>query len=222
MPGARGGCRAAGLGCGAGEGRGPWPLCIALLEEGAGKAEPQGERGTWEGRTGPTTVASLRMGAGLRDAVAAAGVAACAWAAVVEAAPTPTLCLGLVAAVMLWVWKPTPPRLADGSVVAGPGRSLPFIGATIELLREFDTVPEWLTREQSKAGWGKTWGGSTLRMGGFSEGYCVLATPAAVQHVLKDNFENYHKGEPFRRVLGDFLGNGIFATDGATWRHHRK
>ena len=26
----------------------------------------------------------------------------------------------------------------------------------------------------------------------------------------------------FKTALALFLGNGIFATDGATWRHHRK
>ena len=63
-------------------------------------------------RTQRLCLLRARMGVGLRDVVAAAGVAAGAGAAVVEAAPPPALCLGLLAAVMLWVWKPTPPRLA--------------------------------------------------------------------------------------------------------------
>ncbi|KAF9159356.1 hypothetical protein DFQ26_006620, partial [Actinomortierella ambigua] len=36
------------------------------------------------------------------------------------------------------------------------------------------------------------------------------------------NFENYVKGPTFRWVLGDLLGDGIFVSDGAQWRFHRK
>lgn len=40
--------------------------------------------------------------------------------------------------------------------------------------------------------------------------------------VLKDNFENYVKGENFSSLFTDFLGDGIFNSDGANWRMHRK
>ena len=30
------------------------------------------------------------------------------------------------------------------------------------------------------------------------------------------------KGETFRDVLGEFLGEGIFASDGPAWSQHRK
>jgi len=43
-----------------------------------------------------------------------------------------------------------------------------------------------------------------------------------VKHLLKDNFENYVKGNDFRDGLGEFLGEGIFAADGPVWKFHRK
>ncbi|KAG0241453.1 hypothetical protein BGW41_005911 [Actinomortierella wolfii] len=36
------------------------------------------------------------------------------------------------------------------------------------------------------------------------------------------NFENYHKGPMFHWALTDILGDGIFVSDGAQWRFHRK
>lgn len=54
-------------------------------------------------------------------------------------------------------------------------------------------------------------------LGGF-----VLCTPEAVRHVLKDNFESYEKTEIIQEPLSEFLGNGIFTSDGDIWKLHRK
>nr|AJD25218.1 cytochrome P450 CYP94A48 [Salvia miltiorrhiza] len=48
------------------------------------------------------------------------------------------------------------------------------------------------------------------------------ANPANVQHLLKENFHNYEKGEFFKTTLRDFLGNGIFNSDGQTWKFQRQ
>ncbi|KAL2491168.1 Cytochrome [Abeliophyllum distichum] len=40
--------------------------------------------------------------------------------------------------------------------------------------------------------------------------------------MLKTNFENYPKGTRFRNLLEDFLGRGIFNTDGELWKIQRK
>jgi cytochrome P450 len=50
----------------------------------------------------------------------------------------------------------------------------------------------------------------------------VLCTPEAVKHVLKDKFERYEKTSVIQEPLSEFLGNGIFTSDGAIWRLHRK
>ncbi|KAI6696954.1 hypothetical protein NL676_017073 [Syzygium grande] len=50
----------------------------------------------------------------------------------------------------------------------------------------------------------------------------ITANPAVVEHVLRSRFENYPKGDRFIALLGDFLGKGIFNSDGELWRVQRK
>ncbi|CAL0332813.1 unnamed protein product [Lupinus luteus] len=54
-------------------------------------------------------------------------------------------------------------------------------------------------------------------------GYSVLtANPDNVEHILKTRFDNYPKGERFISLLMDFLGRGIFNSDGHLWKVQRK
>ena len=39
---------------------------------------------------------------------------------------------------------------------------------------------------------------------------------------MKTNFKNYEKSEDINAFLKEFLGTGIFASDGAIWKFHRK
>jgi cytochrome P450 len=50
----------------------------------------------------------------------------------------------------------------------------------------------------------------------------VLIDPAAVNHILKVNFDNYIKGDDFREALFPFLGDGIFNTNGSCWKQQRQ
>ncbi|KAG5222729.1 cytochrome P450 [Salix suchowensis] len=50
----------------------------------------------------------------------------------------------------------------------------------------------------------------------------VTANPGNVEYMLKTNFNNFPKGQPFTEILGDFLGYGIFNVDGELWRTQRK
>ncbi|KAL5725133.1 hypothetical protein ACHQM5_008313 [Ranunculus cassubicifolius] len=50
----------------------------------------------------------------------------------------------------------------------------------------------------------------------------ITANPLNVEHMLKTNFLNYPKGERVRYLLKDFLGNGIFNSDGDLWKVQRK
>lgn len=43
-----------------------------------------------------------------------------------------------------------------------------------------------------------------------------------MRHILQSNFDNYGKGDVWIRNLGEMLGVGIFAVDGARWKVHRK
>ena len=42
----------------------------------------------------------------------------------------------------------------------------------------------------------------------------MSSDPVVFKHVLIDNFENFVKGEKFRIRAWDFLGDGIFNSDG--------
>ncbi|CAO3609763.1 unnamed protein product [Mucor hiemalis] len=46
--------------------------------------------------------------------------------------------------------------------------------------------------------------------------------PRNVEHVLKNNFENYIKGPEFHASLVDLFGNGIFNANGEDWKYQRK
>ncbi|KAA8545338.1 hypothetical protein F0562_020122 [Nyssa sinensis] len=48
------------------------------------------------------------------------------------------------------------------------------------------------------------------------------ADPANVEHILKNNFENYGKGWHNYSILRDLLGDGISTVDGDKWREQRK
>jgi cytochrome P450 len=51
----------------------------------------------------------------------------------------------------------------------------------------------------------------------------IVNTPEDVQHILRDNFDNYHVAAGLRgNNLRDFLGDGIFNADGQLWLHQRK
>ncbi|XP_027095390.2 cytochrome P450 94A2-like [Coffea arabica] len=50
----------------------------------------------------------------------------------------------------------------------------------------------------------------------------LTANPSTVQHILKSHFHVYGKGDVFRTTLSDFLGEGIFNTDGANWKFQRQ
>lgn len=56
----------------------------------------------------------------------------------------------------------------------------------------------------------------------FGSRQLFTANPAVVQHILKTNFIVYHKGPTLSRALGDFLGQGIFNSDGAGWKSQRQ
>ncbi|CAN6339532.1 unnamed protein product [Urochloa humidicola] len=50
----------------------------------------------------------------------------------------------------------------------------------------------------------------------------VTANPADVEHVLRTNFANYPKGAHAISMLEDFLGRGLFNSDGEQWLWQRK
>jgi cytochrome P450 len=68
----------------------------------------------------------------------------------------------------------------------------------------------------------KTWGGPLPKFGGLPGGYVYISHEDSIKHVLSDEFDSYVKGDIWRKVLGELLGDGIFTVDGDQWRIHRK
>lgn len=50
----------------------------------------------------------------------------------------------------------------------------------------------------------------------------VSSDPAVIQHVLKTNYENYHKSEIQMKRMGHFLGAGLLTSHGKTWHTQRR
>ncbi|KAM0909647.1 hypothetical protein ACQ4PT_014703 [Festuca glaucescens] len=50
----------------------------------------------------------------------------------------------------------------------------------------------------------------------------ITANPANVEYIAKTNFRNYPKGESVVSAMEDFLGHGIFNSDGDQWLWQRK
>ncbi|GJN27692.1 hypothetical protein PR202_gb15734 [Eleusine coracana subsp. coracana] len=53
-------------------------------------------------------------------------------------------------------------------------------------------------------------------------GGAITANPANVEHILRTRFDNYPKGALTLSIVEDFLGRGIFNSDGEQWLRQRK
>ena len=104
--------------------------------------------------------------------------------------------------------------------IPGP-KSYPLVGILPHAILDFERWPERCSEYSKEFGY-KTWGGglpNTLSMGGA---VYWITDPDNVKHVLSTNFDNYEKGKALRELYSDLLGTGIFASDGAIWKTHRK
>lgn len=101
----------------------------------------------------------------------------------------------------------------------GP-KSYPILGILPHVIRTWEDWPEESARLSKK--YGRTWGGGVPNVPGLNGAFFFIIDEASVRHVLSENFENYQKGPAFRKMYGDLLGLGIFASDGDLWKVHRK
>ncbi|KAH6806790.1 cytochrome P450 [Perilla frutescens var. frutescens] len=95
----------------------------------------------------------------------------------------------------------------------GP-KTWPFLGAAIEQLMNYEEMHDWLLKylKQSR----------TVVVPMPFTTYTYIANPADVEHVLKNNFSNYPKGEVYHSYMEVLLGDGIFNVDGEQWKKQRK
>lgn len=93
----------------------------------------------------------------------------------------------------------------------------PIVGVLPEFIKNRARVHDWFTETLSHCP-GNT---DVLRLPGIKPGI-ITANPLNVEYFLKTNFENYPKGELLITTLEDFLGRGIFNSNGELWRVQRK
>ncbi|KAL4203313.1 hypothetical protein AMTRI_Chr01g103410 [Amborella trichopoda] len=99
---------------------------------------------------------------------------------------------------------------------SGP-KAYPILGNLIEFVLNRHRFLEWMTEMLSRS---PTQTVTLRRLGGVRG--IVTANPLNVEYMLKNNFENYPKGPKFISLLHDFIGDGIFNSDGDMWKIQRK
>ena len=91
----------------------------------------------------------------------------------------------------------------------------------MELVKKWEVMPDYLVELQREFKY-KTVAVPGPYIGSIPGGAILIWDEKNLEHVLNKNFANYEKGKNVRDILGDFLGNGIFASDGKQWKLHRK
>jgi len=112
----------------------------------------------------------------------------------------------------------SPPDRRHKNVPGPPSK--PFVGCLLLVDEHWPELPDFILRYNEK--YGKTWCAPVPNIGLLGTAMFSLTDEASIKHVLKDQFANYEKGDNFREALGEFLGDGIFTSDGALWKVHRK
>lgn len=125
------------------------------------------------------------------------------------------LLVAVVAAYWLWFQR-------ISRWLKGP-RVWSVLGSLPGLIEQRDRMHDWITEN--------------LRACGGTYQTCICAVPFLakkqglvtvtcdpknIEHMLKTRFDNYPKGPTWQAVFHDFLGQGIFNSDGDTWLFQRK
>ena len=133
---------------------------------------------------------------------------------------TTTIFIGIASLTLLVLYHRMKPKFPDGLPCPESHHIFGFIPFLVKNIRQFPSETTKLCFRHNR-----TWGAPIPRIPGMSllpPIYLFLFHEDNVKYVLQDNFENYEKGDFFRVIFGDLLGEGIFAVDGKAWKHHRK
>ncbi|XXG41293.1 hypothetical protein AAC387_Pa01g1786 [Persea americana] len=96
-------------------------------------------------------------------------------------------------------------------------RTYPFVGTLPDFLKNRHRLLKWTTELVIKHPT------NTVFVRGAGDlGVIITANPMNVEHIFKTNLEKYPKRDWIIDVLHDFLGSGIFNSDGELWKVQRK
>ncbi|KAL1191498.1 Cytochrome [Cardamine amara subsp. amara] len=96
-------------------------------------------------------------------------------------------------------------------------KSYPIVGSLPGLVKNRHRFLDWTVETLSRC---PTQTAIFRRPG--KQQFVMTANPANVEYILKTKFEYFPKGERFISLLEDFLGRGIFNSDGEMWWKQRK
>ncbi|KMZ57901.1 hypothetical protein ZOSMA_81G01220 [Zostera marina] len=98
-------------------------------------------------------------------------------------------------------------------------RSHPIVGTLPDFIKNKHRLLEWTTEILSSATPAQT---MVLHVPIIQTVQILTSNPLNVEHILKTNSKNYPKGELNHFKVRDFLGDGIFNSDGENWHFQRK
>ncbi|KAJ0980865.1 hypothetical protein J5N97_009120 [Dioscorea zingiberensis] len=93
----------------------------------------------------------------------------------------------------------------------------PLLGHLPHLFKHRHDSLEWTSNLLSKSPTHSIVFNLPFQTNGF-----MTSNPSNIEHILKSNFSNYPKGHRAISTLKDFLGRGIFNSDGDHWNSQRK
>ncbi|XP_010504571.1 PREDICTED: cytochrome P450 94B3-like [Camelina sativa] len=96
-------------------------------------------------------------------------------------------------------------------------KSYPLVGSLPGLVNNRHRFLDWTVETLSRC---PTQTATFQRPGKLK--FVMTANPANVEYMLKTKFDSFPKGERFISILEDFLGRGIFNSDGEMWLKQRK
>nr|QWK52371.1 cytochrome P450 94D2 [Isatis tinctoria] len=96
-------------------------------------------------------------------------------------------------------------------------KSYPIVGSIPGLVKNRHRFLDWTVETLSRC---PTQTAVFRRPG--KQQFVMTANPANVEYMLKTKFDRFPKGERFISLLEDFLGRGIFNSDGDMWWKQRK
>ncbi|CAN6484727.1 unnamed protein product [Victoria cruziana] len=99
-----------------------------------------------------------------------------------------------------------------------PAKTWPFLGMLPQLIGNIHRLYDWSTYMLNTYEGTSTFHGPSLT----SMNIVSTCDPRNMEYMLKVNFHNFPKGDNFRSIFSDLMGNGIFNSDSESWKKQRR